>query len=114
MRNVLLASALIAIAFAPAPVSAQYSPNYGGNCERPLVPWRGAHLPCDGYGPRQQHRGGQVQGHRGHVGGARTFGRTETYVVPGPPVAVYRGTVAVPVGTLLVPRNGGPSIYIPR
>ncbi len=49
--------AIVAIANSATPAAAQYSPNDGGNCARPLIPWRGAHMPCDGYGPRQQYRG---------------------------------------------------------
>ena len=87
------------VSLAPAPAAAQYSPNYGGNCEQPLVRWRGAPMPCDGYGPRRAQPQRHVQPRQRQV-------RTTTVYGPPREVAVYRGTVAV---RRAVARQTGPT-----
>ena len=80
LQQIVLSLALIGapLWLAPTPAAAQYSSNYGGNCERPLVAWRGAHMPCDGYGPRYQ----QLCGGYGVGGGL-------IYIVPAPPPPIF-------------------------
>ena len=95
----------VAASLLPDPAAAQYHSGYGGNCERPLVAWRGARGTCDGYGPARAHHG-----HGGHRGGHHGGGGVR--IIVGPPL--YLGTVVVPRGQLLVPRGGGPTIFIPR
>ena len=67
-----------------------------------------------------QNRGWVSNCRRGHVGptprhhGHRSHGyTTRTYTIQGPPVAVYRGTVAVPVATCAVNRTTGETVCFP-
>ena len=59
-----------------APAAAQYSSNRGGNCDKPLVRWRGngGYMPCDGY---ETSRGGHsASGYRYRM---ESVGPTEGY-----------------------------------
>ena len=89
----------LVLALLASPSSAQYSSSRGGNCEKPLVAWKGARMPCDGYA-----------GQRGHQQGQRGGQQTRTTVTT---TVVHTGTVAVKVGTAFVNRRTGEVVFVP-